>query len=83
MESPSGSATLATDAGKLLGVLPERLEAEDVLALADFAFGAGHYEVAGDLYQRWYGAEGESVEAGRLNGVAWNLTRRASSSTWH
>ncbi len=62
------------DAGDLVQTLPQaELETDDLVALADFAFGAGHYEVAGDLYQRWYGAEGESAEAGQLNGVAWNL----------
>ena len=62
------------DAGRLLalidgGSVPE----EDLLDVAGFAFANGHFDLAADLYLRWYSAQGDEAEAGMLNDVAWRL----------
>ena len=46
---------------------------EDLLSVADFAFRNGHYDLAADLYVRWYELEGEVAEPEILNDVAWRL----------
>ena len=46
---------------------------EDLLSVADFAFRNGHYDLAADLYVRWYELEGETSEPEILNDVAWRL----------
>ena len=46
---------------------------EDWLSAADFAFRNGHYDLAADLYVRWYELEGEASEPEILNDVAWRL----------
>ena len=46
---------------------------EDLLSVADFAFRNGHYDLAADLYVRWYELDGETVEPEILNDVAWRL----------
>ena len=62
------------DAGALLEVIdPEDLDTVQVLGVAGFAFRAGHYDLATDLYRRWFDLRqvGEGVES--LNQVGWNL----------
>jgi hypothetical protein len=46
---------------------------DDLLSVADFAFRNGHYDLAADLYVRWYEIEGEVAEPEILNDVAWRL----------
>lgn len=46
---------------------------EELFALAAFAFRGGHYELAADLYRRWF-ADGETTHpADMLNRAAWQL----------
>ncbi len=49
-------------------VLPDQL-----LDIASFAFGNGHYDFAADLYLRWFDHEGAAAPADFLNDVAWRL----------
>jgi thioredoxin-related protein len=46
---------------------------EDLLSVADFAFRNGHYDLAADLYVRWFEGEGDGAEPKILNDVAWRL----------
>ncbi len=62
------------DAADLLEI-PDLEESprKDLLSVADFAFRNGHYDLAADLYVRWYELEGEVAESKVLNDVAWRL----------
>jgi len=62
------------DAGSLLtlidaGSIPEG----DLFEIAGFAFANGHFDLAADLYLRWYASQGDEATAGMLNDVAWRL----------
>jgi thioredoxin-related protein len=46
---------------------------EDLLDVADFAFRNGHYDLAAELYVRWYGSEAEKAQPEVLNDIAWRL----------
>ena len=46
---------------------------EILLDVADFAFRNGHYDLAAELYVRWYESEQEDAPAEVLNDVAWRL----------
>ena len=46
---------------------------EDLPSVADFAFRNGHYDLAADLYVRWFELEGEGTDPQILNDVAWRL----------
>lgn len=46
---------------------------KELLDVADFAFGNGHFDLAAELYLRWYDREGASASAESLNDVAWRL----------
>jgi len=62
------------DAMSLLeSVDPEELDTVQMLGVAGFAFRAGHYDLATDLYRRWFDLRqaGDGVES--LNHVGWNL----------
>jgi len=62
------------DASSLLD-LPnlESTSPQGLLEVASFAFSNGHFDVAADLYLRWYAAEGSGATSGLLNDVAWRL----------
>jgi thioredoxin-related protein len=44
-----------------------------LLDAADFAFRNGHFDMASDLYRRWYDDEGDAATPENLNDVAWRL----------
>jgi len=62
------------DAAALLKI-PElqSATAENLLDVAGFAFRNGHFDLAADLYLRWYEAAGAAAEPDSLNDVAWRL----------
>jgi thioredoxin-related protein len=62
------------DASNLLE-LPdlESTSPKGLLEVASFAFSNGHFDVAADLYLRWYESEGSGASSGLLNDVAWRL----------
>lgn len=62
------------DAMSLLEMVDsEAMDTVQILGVAGFAFRAGHYDLATDLYRRWFDLRqvGEGVES--LNQVGWNL----------
>ena len=62
------------DAGLILTEVPaDDIPAGDLVELADFADTNGHYELAGDLFRRWYEQAGENASVDALNGAAWTL----------
>ncbi len=62
------------DAADLLEIPDLQTESSDTLfAVADFAFRNGHYDVAADVYLRWYARHGAEAESNMLNDVAWRL----------
>lgn len=62
------------DAAELLEIPDlEQSTPEIILQVADFAFRNGHYDLAADLYLRWYESEGEAATPDTLNDVAWRL----------
>ncbi len=62
------------DAGRLLSLVdPALVGEEDLLQVAGFAFANGHFDTAAGLYLRWYKLQGDEVEPGTLNDVAWRL----------
>ncbi len=52
-----------------LGSLP----ADTLMQAASFADRTGNYDLAADLYVRWYRANGKDATSEALNGVAWQL----------
>ena len=62
------------DAADLLEI-PDLEEStpESLLRVADFAFRNGHYDLAADLYVRWFDLDGDGAEPEILNDVAWRL----------
>lgn len=62
------------DAAELLEVITlEKAGGEDLFGLAAFAFRGGHYELAADLYTRWFDDPEAPHEANALNRAAWQL----------
>ena len=62
------------DAASLLEIPNlEVAAADDFLDVAGFAFRNGHFDLAADLYLRWYEAVGAVAEPDSLNDVAWRL----------
>lgn len=62
------------DAGSLLALIEAGSVSEgDLLEVAGFAFSNGHFDLAADLYLRWYQAHGDEAEASVLNDIAWRL----------
>jgi hypothetical protein len=51
----------------------ENVTPAELLDVANFAFGSGHFELAAELYLRWYDEAGETAPAENLNDVAWRL----------
>ncbi len=51
----------------------ESTSPQELFRIADFAYRNGHYELAAEIYSRWYRSEGEKAEANTLNVVAWRL----------
>ncbi len=62
------------DAADLLDI-PDLEEGrpENLLEVSDFAFRSGHYDVAAELYVRWYETAGPESKPEVLNDVAWRL----------
>ena len=46
---------------------------DNLLDVAGFAFRNGHFDLAADLYIRWYESEGSAASPDNLNDVAWRL----------
>lgn len=62
------------DAADLLEIPDLESDSDQMLLeIADFAFRNGHYDVAADLYVRWYESAAELAKADVLNDVAWRL----------
>jgi thioredoxin-related protein len=62
------------DAATLLEIPDlERMAPDQLLDVASFAFSNGHFDVAADLYLRWFDLEGAAAPADHLNDVAWRL----------
>jgi thioredoxin-related protein len=62
------------DAAELLEMVDlDRADGEDLFAVAAFAFRGGHYELAGDLYSRWFEDLETPHTADMLNRAAWQL----------
>ena len=62
------------DAATLLEIPdPERVSANELLDVAEFAFSNGHFDFAAELYLRWFDLEGAVAPADNLNDVAWRL----------
>ncbi len=62
------------DAGDLL-LVPnlESASPDDLLDVAGFAYGNGHFDRAAELYIRWYESVGDSASPGNMNDIAWRL----------
>ncbi len=45
----------------------------ELLEVAEFAFANGHFDLAAELYLRWFDLEGAAAPADNLNDVAWRL----------
>jgi len=62
------------DAASLLEIPDlELATADNLLDVAGFAFRNGHFDLAAELYLRWYEAVGAVAEPDSLNDVAWRL----------
>ena len=62
------------DASTLLEIPDfERVSADELLDVAEFAFSNGHFDFAAELYLRWFDLEGAVAPADKLNDVAWRL----------
>lgn len=62
------------DARKLFeGIDLEGFPADTLIQAASFADRTGNYDLAADLYLRWYRAAGDGATPEALNGVAWQL----------
>jgi thioredoxin-related protein len=48
-------------------------DSDNLLDVAGFAFRNGHFDLAADLYIRWYESEGGAASPDNLNDVAWRL----------
>ena len=51
----------------------ESAHSDSLLEVAGFAFRNGHFDLAADLYIRWYESEGGAASPDNLNDVAWRL----------
>lgn len=62
------------DAGELLRMIDlESATGDEIYSAAVFAFRGGHYELAADLYRRWFDDPGAQRNADVLNRAAWQL----------
>ena len=62
------------DAASLLEIPNlESATADNLVDVAGFAYRNGHFDLAADLYLRWYEAAGTAAEPDSLNDVAWRL----------
>jgi len=62
------------DAATLLEIPDlESASPDELLDVAEFAFSNGHFDLAAELYLRWYDLEGAAAPADNLNDVAWRL----------
>jgi thioredoxin-related protein len=62
------------DTAELLGMVDtEAAEGDQLYEIAAFAFRGGHYELAGELYTRWFETEKSSHDPESLNRAAWQL----------
>ena len=62
------------DAASLLEIPNlESATADNLVDVAGFAYRNGHFDLAADLYLRWYEAAGAAAEPDSLNDVAWRL----------
>jgi thioredoxin-like negative regulator of GroEL len=62
------------DAAALLEIPDiENSTPKELLDVADFAFGNGHFDLAAELYLSWFDREGASAPAENLNDIAWRL----------
>ncbi len=62
------------DAATLLEIPDlEGIAPDELLDVAEFAFSNGHFDLAADLYLRWFDIEGAAAPADKLNDVAWRL----------
>ncbi len=67
-------AARASDARSLFeGIDLDMLPADTLLQAAGFADRTGNYDLAADLYDRWYRVNGNNATPEALNGVAWQL----------
>jgi len=46
---------------------------DELRSVADFAFSNGHFDLAAELYLRWYDQKEATASPGNLNDVAWRL----------
>jgi thioredoxin-related protein len=51
----------------------ESATADNLLDVAGFGYRNGHFDLAADLYIRWYESEGGAASPDNLNDVAWRL----------
>jgi tetratricopeptide (TPR) repeat protein len=62
------------DASDLLGMVAiDAAAGDDLFGFASFAFRGGHYELAADLYRRWFEDSEAAHDADSLNRAAWQL----------
>ncbi len=62
------------DAAALLEIPDlESVTADDLLHVAGFGFRNGHFDLAAELYLRWYEIAGGAAKPNDLNDVAWRL----------
>jgi tetratricopeptide (TPR) repeat protein len=62
------------DSLELLNIAdPDKAEGDELFELGAFAFRGGHYELAADLYGRWFGETETGHSADMLNRAAWQL----------
>lgn len=62
------------DAADLLALVDlDTAVGDDLFELAEFAFRGGHYELAANLYRRWFDDPGTAHSAEALNRAAWQL----------
>jgi thioredoxin-related protein len=67
-------AARTSDARSLFeGIDIDSLPADTLMQAASFADRTGNYDLASDLYIRWYRADGNDATPEALNGVAWQL----------
>jgi len=62
------------DSLELLGIVDaDKVAGDELFGLAAFAFRGGHYELAADLYGRWFEQTETDPNADMLNRAAWQL----------
>ncbi len=62
------------DANELLEMVDlDSSPAAELVAVADFAFDNGHYDLAAEIYGRWFSQAGSTADSDSLNAAAWQL----------